>query len=616
MSGFEIAGVVLGGVPIIVSALKLYVEGARTIQAWRRYAREVKSLIRSLETEQAKLQNVCERLLVNIVPETKIEDMINDPFGPLWREVATAKKIHARLWRSAKVFQDNVLDMNAAVEEMKKKLGLDPDGRPRWMGSPGVQKEFQRVLFVLRRSDYQDLIGRLRTGVSSLETLVLSNVHLEPDRHRRSRGRLCKIVRDAAMGVYHAVRGAITCHGTCPGPHDVGLRLTPQSLPITPDDDDEDVITSVKFRIAISYASTSMGIRGHQWGTASVRLWNHVALHPLKVEQKIATTRSHPGPDPERLRKPVRVSFASASTSNTCSAATTDIMATTVPTSLSQSDGIDMQWATTETAIPRKPANIGNLCQALRRFQKQLGTGESCGYVKDNNSPVFRRFDVLPLGGEDAESGIWSMVSLRDVLCGTGDDNRNSIIRSQHALTFRDRLHLAWKVASSVAQLHSTPWLANPPTHDDIFLARDNNNIILGKEAFVLKQFSNAAEPRVTSAATSATEAATTVLSASKTATSRNPELVALGVLLIELILGQPIDPLDDYQTLMPILDKVNTLGGSNYHSAVRRCIFSYDFSLGEMNGAGGDSDKMQQTAAFFDVITFLERDIGAVEYY
>jgi hypothetical protein len=142
MSGFEVAGVVLGGVPVIVSALKLYIEGASTLQRWRFYTRELKSLIRSLETEQTKLQNVYERLLVDIVPATKIEEMIHDPFGPLWMEEASATKIHQRLWRSAKVFHDNVLDMSDAIEEMKKKLDLDADGK---VCSSGNARAFCRI---------------------------------------------------------------------------------------------------------------------------------------------------------------------------------------------------------------------------------------------------------------------------------------------------------------------------------------------------------------------------------------------------------------------------------------------------------------------------------------
>lgn len=55
--------------------------------------------------------------------------MINDPFGPLWRKEAAAKKIHERLWRPAKVFKDNVLEMRDAIYEMKKKLDLGPGGK-------------------------------------------------------------------------------------------------------------------------------------------------------------------------------------------------------------------------------------------------------------------------------------------------------------------------------------------------------------------------------------------------------------------------------------------------------------------------------------------------------
>ncbi|KAK0743627.1 hypothetical protein B0T18DRAFT_415589 [Schizothecium vesticola] len=616
MSGFEIAGVVLGGVPVIVSALKLYIDGANTFQRWRFYTRELKSLIRSLETEQTKLQNVCERLLVNIVPETKIEDMINDPFGPLWKEEASAKKINERLWRSAKVFQDNVLDMNDAVEEMKKKLNLDADGKPTWIDSPGVNKEFRRVLFVLRRSDYQELIGRLRTGVSSLESLVTSNVQLEPDRHRRSRGRVCKVVRGAAMSVYHAVRGTVTC--ACPSPHDVGLRLTPQSVPITPDDDDEDVITSLKFHIAISVASTFMETEGQQWGT--VRLWNQVSLRPLRAEKRISVSQpttgpSHSVPHPQSFQRPKdrsRVSFASSTAASTASTTTesttvTSKITTTAP-SVSRLDTIEMQWTPTVSASSRLPTSISNLCQALKRSQKQ-GAGECCGHVTDKMSS--RKFDVFPLFNiDDEDSGIWSMVSLGTILDGASDGSQHN------TLTYLDRLRLAWTVASSVVQLQSTPWLASLPTHNDIFLIQQRNST-LRKEAFVLKQFSNTAGP-IACVANPATGAA------------RNPVLVALGVLLIELILGQSIQRLcpgfvvtspwpsrydlsglDDDRNLMPILDKVNTLGGSNYHSAVRRCI-GHDFGFGDLR-RGGEDEMTQQNAAFFDVIGFLERDMEMV---
>jgi hypothetical protein len=132
MSGFEIAGVVLGSVPIIVAALQFYMKGASTIQKWKFYTRELKCLIRNLETEKVKLQNVCEKLLVGIAPTTQIEEMIDDPFGPLWQDREIFGKVRLRLWRSFKIFEETIKDMNEVVEEIKEKLNIGPEGKVRF----------------------------------------------------------------------------------------------------------------------------------------------------------------------------------------------------------------------------------------------------------------------------------------------------------------------------------------------------------------------------------------------------------------------------------------------------------------------------------------------------
>jgi len=123
MSGFEIAGVVLGSIPLVISLLEHYQGGLRTIQRLRKYDRELQSLIRNLRTEQAKLQNVCEKLLEGLVPLSRIDEMVENPFGDLWSDEEIQKKIRARLWRSWGVFEQTAIDMNAAIEEMMERLG-------------------------------------------------------------------------------------------------------------------------------------------------------------------------------------------------------------------------------------------------------------------------------------------------------------------------------------------------------------------------------------------------------------------------------------------------------------------------------------------------------------
>ena len=127
MSGFEIAGAVLGSIPIVVSALENYKNGVRVIQRYRRYERELQSLIRNRETERVKLQNVCEKLLDGIVPPSRIDAMVENPGGDLWLKEETQKEIRARLWKSWDVFQWTLSDIQTATEEINEKLGNGAD---------------------------------------------------------------------------------------------------------------------------------------------------------------------------------------------------------------------------------------------------------------------------------------------------------------------------------------------------------------------------------------------------------------------------------------------------------------------------------------------------------
>lgn len=128
MSGFEIAGVVLGSIPIVISALEFYMRGISTVGRWRRFEREIETLVLQLSTEEANLQNVYERLLCNIVPDENIEPMLQDPFGPLWRDQEILGRINRRLWRHRNIFEQNVRIMDDAMEEAKRKLNIGPDG--------------------------------------------------------------------------------------------------------------------------------------------------------------------------------------------------------------------------------------------------------------------------------------------------------------------------------------------------------------------------------------------------------------------------------------------------------------------------------------------------------
>lgn len=122
MSGFEIAGIILGTIPVAISLAQEY---RKAIHSWRKYDREVKSLILRLKTEGNILETHCEKLLNGIVSHAEIQPMIREPFGPLWKETHINDMARQRLWESYDAFEETVSGMQEAAEELTNKLRVN-----------------------------------------------------------------------------------------------------------------------------------------------------------------------------------------------------------------------------------------------------------------------------------------------------------------------------------------------------------------------------------------------------------------------------------------------------------------------------------------------------------
>ncbi|KAK8091752.1 hypothetical protein PG997_002113 [Apiospora hydei] len=120
MSGIEVVGLVLGTIPLILTAIEKY----KAVQSWRKYSRELNSLRRSLSAELIILEGTCEKLLTGLVAETDIENMIREPFGSLWKDERINGIIRRRLWKAYGSFEGTIEDMNEAVEQLSAKLGV------------------------------------------------------------------------------------------------------------------------------------------------------------------------------------------------------------------------------------------------------------------------------------------------------------------------------------------------------------------------------------------------------------------------------------------------------------------------------------------------------------
>ncbi|KAK4450353.1 hypothetical protein QBC34DRAFT_494000 [Podospora aff. communis PSN243] len=513
MSGFEVAGIAIGSIPIIVSALKASNNALKPgpIHRWRFYARELKLLMRKLEVEHLKLLTVFERLLNGIVPDSQIDIMTNNPFGPLWKDPTTAERIQKRLGPSADAFESGVQEIREAMEEIGILLGFGTDGEITWLKCSRVKKELKRAQFALQWSDYSDRIARLRESVSALEDTIAKGI------------------------IFHVALST--------------PRGGSESTAIPTKQSDRSDLLQLSGEAQVKEDTRTL----HSSRTTRLRFF----LPPAAPE--------------------AAVRHATHSASND-----------TVDSSLAED--IDQ-------------LRTGHLCNFL-----QESHGEEMeklyGRITDNLSSSPRVFKVhsLRTTGYGKE---WALASLRSVLL-----QDSSVVSPPRKLLFGEKLELAWMIASSVVQLRGTSWLPRILTHNDIFFVYKEKGIRFG-DVFL-----------VNSAPESTARAATA------TAPRASPSPAALGILLIEVLLGQTIDQLrppqaatgtqtaesritelvSDYRALIKLLGKVNAMAGPNYSLAVRSCIKCQVYDDDDPHG-----EDPQHGDVFFAVLRLLESDMENV---
>jgi hypothetical protein len=129
MSGIEVAGIVLGAIPLVISGLEHYSEGARTIKSMRDYPKEFATLSRRLRVENETFRNTMELILSGFVGGRTLNDMLTQPGGKAWAETQVEQELRRILQGSYNVFLETVVGMNEALIAFIERLKLGLDGR-------------------------------------------------------------------------------------------------------------------------------------------------------------------------------------------------------------------------------------------------------------------------------------------------------------------------------------------------------------------------------------------------------------------------------------------------------------------------------------------------------
>ena len=136
MSGVEIAGLVLGTVPVMLKLLESYRQGLEPFQRYARYRKDLNRLRKDIRLEVDKLLVTLESLLDNIVGPHQLRALLNEPRSQLWKEATIQDSIRYHLGIAYESFCNALSEFYEHIFELHDKLQQGLDGEvSRWTGS-------------------------------------------------------------------------------------------------------------------------------------------------------------------------------------------------------------------------------------------------------------------------------------------------------------------------------------------------------------------------------------------------------------------------------------------------------------------------------------------------
>lgn len=483
--------------------------------------------------------------------------------------------------------------------------------QPGWIDARGHKKAWKKFVMCLSRKEHETLLLRMDKDNRNLKNLTKDSLDLEPVRvSRRKATEPFRKIRDCARTLHKVLKHGWSC--TCKYPHSASLRLEMRDCDSTP-----------SFRVL--FPSTSeISPNGSR-----PSIWQETEFRPIEDDDDVGSRRSISQHSDE-----VSAQLDSGLGSLTVTASKTHmaIMSSTVQLNIGMplADHTSMPFAqrsrlshlkkkvgwasaTPDVDSPTSgPANrppvvdtrlslIGSLCLALGQIQG-IEQHEIClGSLVDEE----RSLGVYAIGQQPTP--LWTnTTTLHDIL-----SNEPFVLQIQPRpaafqgnqpvpyMTKKQRLQIAVTLASTILQLQTTEWLSSEWGKKDIIF-HDG----LAGYPYISKVFQkNDMEPEQPKPTT--THASFTPV--------RNESVFRLGVLLLELSYGKPLDHFksaDDppyfteYAIAKRLVENLAEEEASGYADAARACIFC-DFGT-KVKVSSLDNEAFRQ-ALYDDVVVPLE---------
>ncbi|KAJ4350325.1 uncharacterized protein N0V89_008946 [Didymosphaeria variabile] len=557
MNGLEVAGVVLGAFPLLISGIEHWRDVAKVGGFYWWIRKEHTRCQRDCQFHEILYKNNLRELLLPLIPHAnQVAELIADPGGQRWGDMALQERLEGRLHESYQLYQSIIAEMNEITEDLKKELCLDkeivqnrllpPDAKrqnsnqsPNPQASARLWKlsvakgrldyEWFRTRFSLGEKNRNDLFNRLKECNERLEKLLSSNDRVSALQNAAPgyTKQTCvlesafKMVSKKSDLLFKALQNAWQC--SCQQYHFANLRLEHRTL------------TEICFEIVLIFAAP-LEYESKPWCWREIRCGHMLGCASSQKVMNAATSSPLHG-QPPTLPIPAAVPSLRTATRKRVGFVAS---APTVP-NIKVDPAIDHDI---------------HLCQRLGGEDR----GECMGII-GHEDEIFHLHPIIP----EAHMAGTAPITLDRIL---SHDFEGQLSR-------RQRYAIALLVASSVGQLQSTPWLRASLCKEDIvfFPPNDDNLMTPYSKPFIRQGFSH-----------SQTELHPTDF------LTNDCNFYSLGILLLELCFGCRLEDYHlrktrpattdaaakqafDVLAALKWSDSVSDEGGDDYAKAVKWCF-------------------------------------------
>ncbi|KAF4482944.1 hypothetical protein CGGC5_v009660 [Colletotrichum fructicola Nara gc5] len=368
-----------------------------------------------------------------------------------WRDESLRQKIEYLLDSTFDLFKGTLEEIQKSADELKTKLGIR-DGQQSRPDYHRVIEELKRVHFIVKKTEFFEIIDKIREGVTNLNALLNFAIAEEPRRRKRSQGRLVNLVRDTSNSIYRALRSNFSCGSGCT--HQVHLGLESRSSSIMEMGNTKS--QSLSFQLAVNYRAIDTATKKEDSSNDQL-LWKGLLMQTLQSNFTFGTVPIRCQPD-----------------NNQAGQKTESLVKETqeYPAQMrlygGQTTTIELQSSNRASTRPAI-----NLCKEIRAGPKSKDI--ACYGIIADSLAKSAEFEVFPQ--TDLDGANCSTVSLHQILQARGN-----------GLPCIFKLRLAAKISSSFFQLHSTPWLPGNLSSRQILFIKTGEFINFEK-AFVMMSF-------------------------------------------------------------------------------------------------------------------------------